>query len=86
MKKIFVAIVSLLMVGTAAWAGKDIDLKTAMGGVFYADQLYGIKPLNDGESYARVSPDRKRIVRYSFKTGEEVGTILDQPQGHLPPL
>jgi dipeptidyl-peptidase-4 len=75
MKKIFVAIVSLLMVGTAAWAGKDIDLKTAMGGVFYAEQLYGVRPLNDGVTYARARGNK--IVRYSFKTGEEVGTILD---------
>lgn len=77
MKKLFVAIVSLLMAATASWAGKDIDFRSAVSGAFWADQLYGIKPLNDGESYARVSPDRKRIVRYSFKTGEEVGTILD---------
>ena len=77
MKKLFVAIVSLLMAATASWAGKDIDFRSAVSGAFWADQLYGIKPLNDGESYARVSPDRKRIVRYSFKTGEEAGTILD---------
>lgn len=77
MRKFCLAIIVLLTAGATAWAGKDLDLKTAIGGVFYAEQLSGVRPLNDGESYARVSADRKRIVRYSFKTGEEVGTILD---------
>ena len=31
----------------------------------------------DGEHYTQISPDHKRIVKYSFKTGEEVGTVFD---------
>ena len=80
MKKTVLSLISLLLALTAVWAGEKVDFKTCMSGVFWADGLYGVKPLNDGESYARVSSDRKRIVRYSFKTGEEVGTICDISQ------
>ncbi|MGL5272928.1 MAG: S9 family peptidase, partial [Phocaeicola sp.] len=31
----------------------------------------------DGEHYTQMSPDGKRIVKYSFKTGKEVATIFD---------
>ena len=62
---------------SASQGGKDVDLKTSMSGVFYASQLYGVRPLKDGESYARISDNRQQIVRYSFKTGEQVGVLCD---------
>ncbi len=80
MKKFFMAIMSLIATGLPTVAGINIDLKSAVGGVFYADQLYGVRPLADGESFARISPDRKRIVRYSFRTGEETGVVCDLTQ------
>ena len=36
-----------------------------------------VSPLADGESYAQLSEDGKRIVKFSFKTGKEVGTLVD---------
>lgn len=33
--------------------------------------------MNDGESYTQLSPDHKRIVRHSFKTGKEIATVFD---------
>ena len=42
-----------------------------------AENIYGIKPMLDGEHYTQISADRKRIVKYSFKTGKEVGTLFD---------
>lgn len=77
MKKLFLAVLSFIATIIPAIGGNDIDLKTAVGGAFYAEQLYGVHPLGDGESFARISPDRKRIVKYSFKTGEEIGTVCD---------
>lgn len=44
---------------------------------FYGQRIYGVTPLADGETYARISDNGKRIIRYSFKTGEEIGTIFD---------
>ena len=77
MRKIFIAIVYAVVTSLPSLAGVDIDLKTAVGGAFYAEQLYGVHPLADGESFARISPDRKKIVRYSFRTGAETGVICD---------
>ena len=36
-----------------------------------------VKALADGESYAQMSDDGKRIVQYSFKTGKEQGVLFD---------
>ena len=77
MRKIFIAIVYAVVTSLPSLAGVDIDLKTAVGGAFYAEQLYGVHPLADGECFARISPDRKKIVRYSFRTGAETGVICD---------
>ncbi len=81
MKKIIVATIVMVIGMVSAHAGKDIDLRTAVNGAFYAERLSGVHPLADGESFARISPDRKRIVRYSFRTGEETGTICDLTTG-----
>ena len=44
---------------------------------FHVERIYGVHAMNDGESYARLSPDHRRIVRYSFRTGKEMETIFD---------
>lgn len=54
-----------------------LTLEQLVGGVAYANRIYGVKALNDGETYAQLSPDKKRIVRYSFQTGKECGTLFD---------
>ena len=77
MRKLILALLPLLATCLPSMAGTNISLKAAVGGVFYAEQLYGVRPLADGESFARISPDRKRIVRYSFRTGEETGVVCD---------
>lgn len=77
MRKLFIAMLSILATSMSALAGVDIDFKTAISSPFYAEQLYGVRPLADGESFARISSDRKKIVRYSFKTGEETGVVCD---------
>ncbi|MBR4783236.1 MAG: S9 family peptidase [Bacteroidaceae bacterium] len=75
MKKTSFSILALLIIFLSAQAGKDIDFRTAISGVFWGDGIYGVKPLKDGETYAR--SNGTRILRYSFKTGQEVGTIMD---------
>ncbi len=80
MKKTLLAILTVIATCLTATGGNDIDLKTAVGGAFYAEQLYGVYPMADGESFARISSDRKKIVRYSFKTGQEIGTVFDLSQ------
>ncbi len=77
MKKIILSLFAIAALSISAWAGDDVTLNTAMSGVFYSQQMSGIKALNDGETYARVSPDRKKILKYSFKTGEQCGVLCD---------
>ena len=57
-----------------------ISLQQLTDGTFSPQHLYGVHPLNDGESYSRLSDDGRRIVRSSFKTGQEVGVLFDLDQ------
>ena len=54
-----------------------MSLKDAIGGTYSAATLHGVKPLPDGEHYARISDDGKSIVKYSFKTGQKTGVLFD---------
>ena len=56
---------------------QQVTLQDVAYGAYRAEGIYGIKPMNDGEHYTRISSDRKKIVKYSFKTGEEVATVFD---------
>lgn len=53
-----------------------LSLKSITGGEFYAHGIYGVNPLDDGESYSQLV-DGKRIVVSSFKTGEQTGVLFD---------
>lgn len=77
MKRFFLILPALLCAAVVALAGQDVDLRTSMSGLFYARLLSGVRPLKDGESYARISDDRRQILRYSFKTGEQTGVLCD---------
>ena len=65
-----------LMVLTLVGAN-PMSLKDAIGGTYSAATLHGVKPLPDGEHYARISDDGKSIVKYSFKTGQKTGVLFD---------
>ena len=56
---------------------QQITLQDVAYGTYRTEGIYGIKPMLDGEHYTRISADRKKIVKYSFKTGEEVATIFN---------
>ena len=60
-----------------AVAGKKIELADITSGEFRGESMAVVKALTDGESYAQMSADGKRIVRYSFKTGKEQGVLFD---------
>ena len=76
MKKIL-AFLCLLTFVLGLHAGQNVTLKQIADGAYRAENIYGIKPMLDGEHYTQISADRKRIVKYSFKTGKEVGTLFD---------
>ncbi len=76
MKKLSILIVLCLctLLGTAQ---QHVTLQDLSWGTYYPEGIRGIKPTLDGEHYTRISPDRKKIVKYSFKTGQEVATVFD---------
>ena len=58
-------------------AADKLEMRDVVSGKYAAQRIYGVNPLLDGEHYAQISPDGKRIVKYSFKDGKEVGTLFD---------
>lgn len=77
MKKIAVMCATLLLAAAEATAGNKFDLKTITAGEFRSEQMAEVRPLADGETYAMISADGKQIVKYSFKTGKQVGVMFD---------
>lgn len=78
MKKILLFAAGLLLcLSSAAAQDGPIKLKDITDGAYSPEYVYGVNPMNDGETYTQLSPDRKRIIRRSFKTGKELGTLFD---------
>lgn len=80
MKKFFMIAACFLFLfkGEVAHAQEGkIKLQDVTNGVYWPKQIDGVNPMNDGESYTQLSPDHKRIVRHSFKTGKEIAIVFD---------
>lgn len=80
MKKFFMIAACFLFLfkGEVAHAQEGkIKLQDVTNGVYWPKQIDGVNPVNDGESYTQLSPDHRRIVRHSFKTGKEIATVFD---------
>ena len=75
MKYIFALLFFLF--GSYCLAGNTVTLKQIADNEFSAESFSKITPLNDGESFACISNDKKQIVKYSFKTGQQTGTLFD---------
>ena len=54
-----------------------VTLQEVANGAYRTEGISGIKPMLDGEHSTQISRDRKKIVKYSFKTGKEVATVFD---------
>jgi len=65
-------------------AGQSLELKGITQGMFRAETMAAVEPLADGESYAQISSDGKKIVKYSFRTGKQTGVLFDadKARGH----
>lgn len=68
MRKLFLMCAALLISATTALAGNDLSLKDITSGKFAPKGIGSITALDDGETYAQVSKDGKKVVRYSFRT------------------
>ena len=66
-----------MTVTTTLQAGDRLNLRDITQGKFRSESMMEVRPMADGETYAQISDDGKRIVTYSFKTGKQVGTLFD---------
>ncbi len=76
-KSIFLLAVAMLAATLTSLAADKLQLKDVIGGAYRSQRIYGVNPLADGEHYAQISNDGKRIVKYSFRTGKEDGVLFD---------
>ena len=77
MKKLFTLLLLLTCTIFTSVQAQKVTIQDIAQGTYRAKSISGLRPLLDGEHYAQISADHKRIVKYSFKTGKEVGTIFD---------
>ena len=56
-------------------SAQEITLNKIHSGYYRTDFIYGINSMNDGEHYTVLEKDG--IVRYSYKTGKKIETILE---------
>ena len=79
MMKLRLSILSMLALCcfANAGAGQKLSLKSITNGEFRAKTMKEVQPMADGETYAQVSDDGKRILTYSFRTGQQVGSLFD---------
>ena len=61
-------------------AADKLEMQDVVSGKYAAQRVYGVNPLLDGEHYAQISNDGKRIVKYSFKDGKEVEPYSMSPR------
>lgn len=77
MKKLFIICVAIFFVADNMMSGNMLSLKDITGKTFSAEYLSAVTPLSDGQSYAMISKDGKKIVKYSYKTGKETSVLFD---------
>ena len=58
-------------------SAQQVSIQEVATSAYRTEGIHGIKPMLDGEHYTQISRDGKKIVKYSFKTGQEVATIFD---------
>ena len=76
MKQLF-SLITLFVMSLSAFAGKDVTLRDVMYGGYWPQTYAAIKPMADGEHFARMSDDRTMILKGSFKNGEIVDTLFN---------
>ncbi|WP_321373454.1 S9 family peptidase [uncultured Draconibacterium sp.] len=78
MKKLLILLVtSLALLSGQALQAQKITLEDIFEkGTFRAQSVYGLRSMNDGVHYTTMEA-QKRIVKYSYKTGDEVETLFD---------
>lgn len=77
MKRLFIMCAALLFAASNMISGNLLSLKDVAGKTFVAEYLSAVSPMSDGDCYAMISKDGKRIIKYSYKTGKQVSVLFD---------
>lgn len=79
MKQILITLFCcLLTLAAYAQGGKPLTLKDVVTGTFRAENIYGVIPIpGDGEHYSQMNAEGTQIIKYSFKTGQQVEVLFD---------
>ena len=76
MRKSFLLLMAMCF-ATLSFAEKNVTLHDVMYGGYWPQTYAAIKPMADGEHFARMSDDRSMILKGSFKNGEIVDTLFN---------
>ena len=76
MKQLF-SLLTAFVITVTALAGNDVTLRDLMYGGYWPQTYAAIKPMADGEHFARMSDDRSLILKGSFKNGAIVDTLFN---------
>ena len=78
MKKLSILFLLCLLVQVVpAQGSKDLDLKEITSGKFRAEGIQGVIPMADGEHYTQMNAEGTQIIKYSFRTGQQVEVVFD---------
>lgn len=77
MKRINTLLMMCMLAVTPLLAADGLTLKDIASGAFRAERMTEMEPAQDGETYLAISRDGQRIEQFSFKTGKNVGTLVD---------
>lgn len=81
MKRIYHILILLILVSAGVQVmaqSKQLNLNDFFkDGTFRSKGVYGIRSMNDGEHYTVLENEGKKIVKYSYKTGQPVAVLLD---------
>ncbi|MCR5453479.1 MAG: DPP IV N-terminal domain-containing protein, partial [Bacteroidales bacterium] len=76
MKNIITTAAALLLAANTLTAQyKEITLNEYLHGYYFPSSVYGLRAMNDGESYASLRYNK--LIRYSYATGETIDTLVN---------
>ena len=87
-KLILILLLALgLPAGLAAQGKKSLTLEEVVGGAFYPENIYGVTPIpGDGEHYTQMNAAGTQVIKYSFRTGQQVEVLFDATQARECPF
>ncbi|NCE71311.1 S9 family peptidase [Odoribacter sp. Z80] len=78
MRKFSEILLAIILFCSSLSAQQKLSLNDLfVNGTFYTKGVYGLRSMNDGEHYTLLEGNGSQIVKYSYKTGLPVQTLLD---------